>query len=72
MKSACRLVELTHRGRVSRYRGLAGLYEAVQDHELVNVGLLLLEREVLQSPPAELVGVELDQPEVLQQLVRVP
>lgn len=72
MKSAGRLVEPTYRGRVPRYRGLAGLDEAVQDHELVNVGLLLLEREVLQSPAAELVGVELDQAEVLQQLVWVP
>lgn len=63
---------LSHRCWVARDCGLARFHEAVQDHELVDVGLLLLEREVLQSSPAELVLVELDQPKVLQELIRVP
>lgn len=62
----------SHRCRVARDGGLARFHEAVQNHKLIDVGLLLLEREVLQTSPAELVLVELDQPKVLQELIRVP
>ena len=62
----------SHRCWVSRDCGLARFHKAVQNHELVDVGLLLLEREILQASPAELVLVELDQSKVLQELIRVP
>ena len=62
----------THRRGVPLDGSQTGLRKAVQNHQFVDVRLFLLKQEVLQRSVPQLLLVELDQPKVLEKLVRVP